>query len=96
MFEGIRVSRYDERLWREINEILFRDWDPIGVNGEPQCEDEYESYIGGIYRLVTGGADSVKLAQHLVRLETSTIEVDNPDREERCRRVAEKLLALRS
>ncbi len=96
MYEEVEVSRYDKRLWREINTILFRDWDPIGVNDEPQCEDEYESYVGGIYRLVVGDADCFKLAEHLARIETESIGLEKPDKEERCRRIAEQLLALRS
>lgn len=96
MYEGVEMSHYDKRLWKEINTILFRDWDPIGVNDEPQCEDEYESYVGGIYRLIVGDADRFKLAQHLARIETVSMGLDDPDQDGRCGRVAEQLLALRS
>lgn len=90
------MSRYDKPLWREINTILFRDWDPIGVSDDSECPDnEYENYVGGIYRLVTRGGDVNELAQHLGRIETEQIELEKPDREERCRRVAQKLLALK-
>ena len=90
------MSRYDKPLWREISTILFRDWDPIGVSDDSECPDtEYESYVGGVYRLVTLGGDVNELAQHLGRIETEQIELEKPDREERCRRVAQKLLALK-
>src|SRR4051794_31652361 len=32
------------RLYQAIREVLFREWDPIGVNDNPLCEDEYDSY----------------------------------------------------
>ena len=89
------MSQYDKHLWREINTILFRDWDPIGINDYSECDDEYESYVGGVYRLVIRGCDTIELAQHLARIETEQIGLENPDRKERCRGVAQKLLALK-
>jgi hypothetical protein len=95
MHEHVEMSRYDKVLWKEINKILFRDWAPIGVNDNPQCENEYENYVCGIYRLVVGGADRTKLTQHLARLETVSMGLhNNPDREQRCRRIAEQILVL--
>lgn len=27
-----------------VQDILFREWDPIGVNGNEQCWDEYNPW----------------------------------------------------
>jgi hypothetical protein len=35
-----------------IRQVLYRDWDPIGVCGVAP-EDEYDSYIGGVYRILS-------------------------------------------
>jgi len=45
-------------------------WDPIGVQGIPQAVDEYDSYIDGIYRLLSNGAPNGALAQYLKEIET--------------------------
>ena len=90
------MSRYDKHLWKEISTVLLRDWDPIGVNDNPECEDEKESYVGGIYRMIVGDADRNKLAQHLIQIETEQMGLGNPDKEERYWQIAELLLALRA
>jgi hypothetical protein len=33
---------------RNIRRVLMERWDPIGVNGIPEAQDEYDSYIGGV------------------------------------------------
>lgn len=62
-----------EERAREIQEsirhILLHDWDPIGVADEPQAQDEYDSYIGGVYRLLASGASTTQVAEHLARVE---------------------------
>ncbi len=72
-----------------IRRILIAEWDPIGC-GVP--DDEYDSYIPGIYRLMKGGADTYKLAQHLLHLETVSMGVQGNS--QRSDRVARSLLAL--
>src|SRR4029077_7624012 len=73
-----------------IRKILHTEWDPIGC-GVP--EDEHDSYIPTIYRLLQSPRTNVsKLADHLQKLETNSIGVTaNPEKN---RRVAEMLLCL--
>lgn len=33
----------------EIERILLREWDPIGVDGIPEAADEYDRYAFGLY-----------------------------------------------
>ncbi len=35
-----------------IRQVLLHDWDPIGVADEPAAQDEYDAYVGGVYRLL--------------------------------------------
>jgi hypothetical protein len=51
-----------------IGRILLEDWNPISVPGGVP-PDEYESYIGGVYRLLSSGAGPEKVAQHLGAIE---------------------------
>ncbi len=81
------------RDWRAdvdaIRKILITEWDPIGC-GVP--DDEYDSYIPVIYRLMQGRAGVVGLASHLEELETQSMGLSaNPERNQR---VAKLLLEL--
>ena len=49
-----------------IRQVLLRDWNPIGVNNDPELADEYDSYIAPVYRILVGSA--IRLAQHASRL----------------------------
>ena len=58
------------RIWKAIDEILWKDWDPIGVNNSQEARDEYHSYIGGAFRLLEDRADENQIAMHLHQIET--------------------------
>lgn len=64
-------SRMDFRRRRageiqnSIRKILLEDWDPIGVGDFPTLEDEYDSYIAGIYNLLVVGRPAIEVAKHL-------------------------------
>ena len=47
-----------------IRQILYRDWDPIGVWGTAP-QDEYDSYIGGVYRRLATSRSEEALVQFL-------------------------------
>jgi hypothetical protein len=52
-----------------IGQILLQEWDPIGIREEPEAQDEYESYVGGVYRLLAEGASPETVAEHLYLIE---------------------------
>ena len=43
--------------------------DPIGIRDVSEAQDEYDSYEGGVYRLLLDGASAKELALHLARIE---------------------------
>ena len=57
---------------------LWEDWDPIGVNGCPEADGEYDSYVGGVCSLLLSGADAYKLRQHLAQIETVAMGLSSP------------------
>ena len=92
-----RLSKMERKkdLAKEIEEsirrILFDVWDPVGVNDIAPL-DEYDSYIGGVYRLLASGATQETVAAHLKQLEIDYMELAaNPARRNI---VASKLLRL--
>ena len=70
----------------------MRDWDPIGVGKEPDLNDEYDAYIGGVYRLLASGAGPRAVAEHIARIEAEQMGFGtSPDK---LVPLAEKLCAL--
>jgi hypothetical protein len=81
-----------KELYKAIDEILWNDWDPIGLNGLGP-RDEYEGYANNIFSLKIKGADQETIAQKLYEIETITIGLSG-DRS-RCVSVAEKVISLK-
>ncbi len=84
--------------WKEdvnaIRRVLISEWDPIGC-GVP--DDEYDSYIPVIYRLMQQRLSADELASHLTNIETGSMGLSGgPAVATRNRRVAEILLSLMS
>lgn len=75
---------------RAINTILWRDWDPIGC-GVP--EDEYESYVWPVYRLLIDGKPRADVEAYLRATAAETIGVTA--QEDRLQTALDKLMALR-
>lgn len=76
-----------EDLLKTIHAVLIHEWDPIGC-GVP--DDEYDSYIPGICRLLMDGADEIKIGSHLEKLKTVSMGLQgNKDRN---RRIAHLLI----
>lgn len=60
------IDKHDSRRIRgEIRRVLIRVWDPIGVRDEPNAQDEYDSYIGDVFALLTGGASDDRMCEYL-------------------------------
>jgi len=76
-----------------IRQVLFRDWDPIGVKDNPNLQDEYDAYVASVYRILAGSRSKQELVDCLFRLEGESIglQCDSP---ERLRPVARRLLEL--
>jgi hypothetical protein len=59
-----------DEISEAIRQVLVRDWDPIGVMDDPEWpRDEYDSYIGEIYRYLARGESAEFIARHLCFVE---------------------------
>jgi len=82
------------KLYKEIDEILWRYWDPIGVNDCEEARDEYHSYLPHIFRLAIEGADAYRISSSLI----ATIETNiglGADREHN-QNIAEKIVKAKN
>jgi len=76
-----------------IADVLRTHWDPIGIRDEPAAADEYDAYVGGVYRLIATGASPRQLAEHLAKVEADQLGFPDTD-PKMLIPVAEKLLRL--
>lgn len=76
-----------------IRDTLMRGWDPIGIAHIPEAADEYDSYIGSVYRILADSPSEEQLIEFLYRTETETMGLGTGSREH-LREVARMLLAL--
>jgi hypothetical protein len=76
-----------------IRRILFRFWDPIGVNDNPKLRNEYDSYIAPVYRILTGSRSEQELIEFLSRAGLDTGGLSSASQEQ-LRPIARQLLEL--
>jgi hypothetical protein len=70
---GRRPSPDQLALYKRIDEILWEEWDPIGVSGIEEARDEYQSYLPGIFALALGRCDVDEIADRLHLIERQTM-----------------------
>lgn len=58
------------RYHKAIREALLHEWDPIGVGDIPDAQDEYDSYVGAVYKLLISNRSRSEIFDYLWWLET--------------------------
>jgi hypothetical protein len=89
------MSEYKDRAQRyhhPIRQILLGDWDPIGVADVPEAQDEYDSYIPGLYARLIRHVSQQELFDHLWQIETQHMGL--AANHSKTEAVAQKLIAL--
>ena len=81
-----------KKLTIDVQAILLRDWDPIGIAAHPGAQDEYDSYAPHIVGMLVRGTNVEWLADHLHELATVSMGLRGNSALEA--KVAAKLLAL--
>ena len=76
-----------------IRTMLLTEWDQIGISHIPEAQDEYDSYVGGIYRMLIAHVNRAELLTHLWQIETEHMGLSG-DRQH-TEAVVDRLLRLR-
>ena len=79
------------KLYKSIDEILWIDWDPIGVN-KFGVRDEYNGYLPQVYQLKISGSSKVEIAKYLYEMVTERMGMESTM--EFNEQIAEKIVAL--
>jgi len=85
-----KMTEKEKILYKAIDEILWKDWDPIGLNDIEEVRDEYQGYTPHIFSLTIQGADKIKIAKHLYEIETVNMGMNG--NKIHCEQIAEKIL----
>lgn len=88
-FKDSLTAAKDFLLYKKIDDILWFDWDPIGIN-DFAPRDEYQSYVPEIFELVKANADRQEIANRLHKLETENMGMSGTI--ESCLTIANKIL----
>ncbi len=67
-----------QRINNEIRKILVKVWDPIGIKDEPRAQDEYDSYIGGVFSLLINHGSDKEIEDYLWKIIEDRIHVHPP------------------
>jgi hypothetical protein len=88
-FKDNLVAAKDFLIYKKIDDILWFDWDPIGVNNYAP-RDEYQSYVPKIFKLKKSGAAKQEIAECLFKFETERMGMDGTL--EKCLSIADKII----
>jgi hypothetical protein len=94
-FRSVKSQAMEARLktaFKLVDEILWNDWDPIGVNGVLAVRDEYHTYSWKVADLKLRAVDAEIIAQYLFQIET--VQMGLLGNLEDCRRVSRKITSL--
>ena len=90
---GKKLPPHQLKLYRAIDEILWRDWDPIGVSNISDARDEYQMYLPEVYQLALNG-DRTKIADYLFWAATERMGLTTQRNQHLA--VADKILAAKA
>lgn len=77
-----------------LRKILLTEWDPIGVSGIHQAQDEYDEYADKLLRMMGDETVSVEeIAQFLFTIATEQMRLSYPSLIELCDQAARAVVA---
>jgi hypothetical protein len=86
---GKRLPPDQLALYKRIDEILWEDWDPIGITGSEGARNEYQNYLPGVFALALGRCDVDEIADRLHYLERELMGL--PGSRDHCVWVAKRI-----
>ena len=76
---GHKLKPLEIELYKKIDNILYNEWDPIGISGFAP-EDEYHSYLPLVFKLAIENASSQSIADYLTTVRTQTMGLSPDDK----------------
>ena len=89
---GQKLPADQLQLYKGIDEILWKHWDPIGVSPHAP-RDEYHRYLPQVFKLALEDAPPLKIAEYLHQVVSERMEM--PSRVTDHLPIAEKIRTLK-
>jgi predicted choloylglycine hydrolase len=86
------MDKDQNKLYFLIDELLWKEWDPIGINDVEDARDEYQSYVPAILKLKIDGAKEADIADYLFEIVTDNMGLFG--NRETCSEIAFKICQL--
>jgi len=72
---GKKLSPSQLELYQYIDDLLWKDWDPIGVYAVPEARDEYHGYLPVVFGKAIHGKSVKEIAEYLGQIETDSMGI---------------------
>jgi len=91
---GRKLSPRQLELYRAIDEVLWREWDPIGVaKFGTEARDEYQGYLPQVFQFALRG-DEGGMSEYLTSITTEQMGL--APRPEADRSIAARIMKIRA
>jgi hypothetical protein len=74
---GQKLSPEQLALYNRLDEILWHDWDPIGVSAIEEARGEYYGYLPELFQMVLEDAPSSRIAAYLHRVASEEMGLES-------------------
>lgn len=91
-FKGNLLAAKEFLIYKKIDEILWQDWDPIGINDMSDARDEYDGYVSQLFNLKKSGSSKEEIAKCLFKIEKERIGLGGSL--DSCLKIADKIIRL--
>lgn len=91
---GRKLTVEQKALYKRVDEVVFYNWDPIGISNTDWPRDEYETYVPRIFGAVIANDDPEPIASLLGTIE---VEFMGLSQGKKCNlAVAEQMLSIKA
>lgn len=88
---NLDVKREFRRLEPLVSEVLWRHWDPLDLNENPEARSEYDAYVPRVIGAIMRGANALEIASLLTEISEEMMGIPEP---EAAHRAAQALVEL--
>ena len=64
--------------FNNVRDVLMRHWDPLQIGDNPNLQDEYDSYVPGLMKLLTARPSLEEVNEYLRNVE-GRLEIQGAD-----------------
>ncbi len=91
---GKKLKPEQQKLYEFIDQVLFNEWDPIGVSDIAEARDEYFGYLPQVFSKAMKGETVQEIAAYLRLVETENMGLSGSNTN--CIDIAKKIVQRKS